>query len=492
MFGFGSKKKKHLDRWDLDTPIMTWGEGAVWDLRAAYAGLICMGGIGAGKSSSTMRVVSDALLRIGAGGIFFTVKPEDTDDYIRYVKDAGRERDLRVISLEDRKLTCNFIAQERDALGKNGDPVLLAENLSAMITVLSELAGGQDSGGGGENEQFFQLEASRLSRNCLLVLILAGKLSMPNLHKLIVSAPQTPAQAASEDFQRESFLFQCLKVGDERPKNHSLAADYDMVATYFLHEWPTLSPRTRSVVQTVLTSTTDAMSRGAARDILSSPHPNFSPADCYDGKIFVVDAPILKYREVGRIIQVALKYCWQRSAARRDVSKNNRPTFMICDEAQQLLVDSDNEFQAISRSTRTAVCYATQSFSGLLEALGGTSAEPRVNSLLSNLQTKAIHQSTDSKTVEWFQALVGRSMRLSMTGNQSHGGDWLAPLFGGDEGASTGFSQQLMHEVEAADFNTLANGGPQNNWHCEALVYQGGRQFPNGRTWLRTAIPQRG
>ncbi|MGE3424788.1 MAG: type IV secretory system conjugative DNA transfer family protein [Dehalococcoidia bacterium] len=491
MFGFRKRKESRRPAgWGLDVPLLLWGDGATFDVRAACAGTAILGATGAGKSTSSLRVMLLAMLRAGFGGILFTSKPEDTANYIQYVKEAGREGDLRVISIEDQVLRYNFIAEEQ---AHCRDPVILAENLTALLMTLSELGERQGSGGGGggDNEQFFKLFSMRLSRTSLLVLILSGlPLTMANLHRLIVTAPQTPEQARSETFQKGSFLYQCLKAGDPVAKSPSLQADYEMAVTFFMEEWPGLSSRTRSIVQAMLTATTDQLSRGAARDLLSSPSPNVSPADTYDGAVFVVDAPVLRWREVGRLIQVTLKYCWQWAHARRDIKQNDRPTFMIADEAQLLLVDADNEFQAISRSTRTAVVYATQSVSGMLEAMGGTNAEPKVMSLLSNLQTKVVHQSTDSRTVRWFQEMIGKSTRLTMNANQSQKANWLAPLFGEDEG-SVGFSEHMDFELEAADFNRLATGGPPH-WRAEALIYQGGRTFPNGRTWMRTAIPQKG
>jgi hypothetical protein len=60
---------------------------------------------------------------------------------------------------------------------------------------------------------------------------------------------------------------------------------------------------------------------------------------------------------------------------------------------------------------------------------------------------------------------------------------------GGNTGVSAGFSEQYEFELQATDLNSLAKGGAPD-WITEAIVYQGGRRFPNGRTWLRTAIKQ--
>jgi hypothetical protein len=355
---------------------------------------------------------------------------------------------------------------------------------------VSEL-GDRTGGGSGQDEnKYFRLEAQRLCRNGLLVLVLSDRpVTIPDLHGFIVSAPQSPEQVKSEAWQQASFCFRMLQQADAAAKSDSQRADFDLALTYFLSEWPALSSRTRSVVQSTLTSVTDGLSRGACRDMLSDPSPNVSPSDMYEGAVMIADFPVLLYRDIGQTIQCILKYMWQRAHARRDVARHPRPTFIVADEAQLLLVDADQHFQAISRSTRTAVVYATQSISGMVDAFGANS-EPQVHSLLTNLQTKLTCQQTDARTVQYFQELVGRSRQTMMSGNQSRDRDWMAPLFGVEEGSSAGFSENMDFELQAADFNALLKGGPPH-FMTEAIVYQGGRAFPDGRTWRRVRIPQR-
>ena len=58
-------------------------------------------------------------------------------------------------------------------------------------------------------------------------------------------------------------------------------------------------------------------------------------------------------------------------------------------------------------------------------------------------------------------------------------------------GQNAGGSKQLVDKVEPAVFPVLANGGPLNDWLCEAIVYRGGDIFnTTGDTWLRTAFLQ--
>ncbi|QYO62489.1 TraM recognition domain-containing protein [Leptolyngbya sp. 7M] len=271
--------------------------------------------------------------------------------------------------------------------------------------------------------------------------------------------------------------------------NDSQRADFDLAIVFFMEEWAGLNSRTRSTVESTLTSATDALSRGAVRDMVSAPNPNFSPESLYNGSVVIVDFPVLVYRDIGQLIQVVLKYCTQRCHGRRDINRNARPTFIVCDECHLLIVDADQAFQTTARSSHTAVVYATQSISTYLEAFGSQS-EARVHSLLGNLQTQIFHQQTDIKTINYVQELVGRSRQLFMNSNATRGGDWLAPLWGESSGGSAGFSESFEFELQAGELNGLAKGGPPH-WFTEVIVYQGGRRFPNDRTWCRTAIPQR-
>lgn len=486
-------KSKHASpkrsKWDLSTPLLYWADGVPWDAASAYSGTQIWGSTGSGKTSGSLATICRALLAAGFGGLFLCVKREDRETYTGYVKETGRLDDLMIFSPEQNELRYNFIESER---AQSAGAIGLVENLTALLMTVTELT--ERSGGGGsgrDNERYFRLEAARLARNGLLALVFGReRVTIPDLHRLVTTAPLSLEQVASADWQNGSFCFQCLQAADHAPKNESQRADFDLALSYFLNEWPALSSRTRSVVQSTLTSATDMLSRGAARDLLSAPTPNVSPAMMYDGKVLIADFPVLVYRDIGQLIQVILKFCWQRAHSRRNVAENPRGTFIACDESHLLAVDADQTFQTTARSTRTAVVYATQSISTYLDAFG-PQAEPKVHTLLGNLQTQIFHQQTDVKTIQYIQELVGRSRQFVMNGNTARENDWLAPLFGGGSGgASAGFSETYEFELQASDLNSLAKGGPPR-WETEAIVYQGGRRFPNGRTWLPVAFRQK-
>ena len=480
------QQTRRSEKWSLDQILLHWADGVPWTIGDACVGTQIFGTTGSGKSTGSLAAICKAMLAAGFGGLFLTAKGQDRETFKGWIRDAGRLGDLQVFS-PDSPLRYNFIDAE---IQSGAGPTGLVENLTALLMTASQLGEKGGGGGGRDDDRYFRQEAARLCRNALTALTLCPeKVTIPDLHRLITSAPSSLEQVQSEDWQRSSFCFQRLQLADRAGKSESQRLDWELVLSFFLKEWAALSPKTRSVVQSSLTSTTDMLSRGAARDMLSSPNPNVSPAMMYDGAVMIADFPVLVYRDIGQLIQVILKFCWQRAHSRRDVTANPRPTFIVADESHLLVVDADQTFQTTARSTRTAVVYATQSISTYLDAFGAQ-AEPKVNTLLGNLQTQICHQQTDIRTVQYMQELIGRSRQFVMNSSMSRESDWLAPLFGGSTtGGSAGFSEQYEFELQASDLNALAKGGSPH-FMTEAILYQGGRRFPNGKTWLRTGIKQ--
>lgn len=480
---------------DLDAPLLHWARGAPWSVRDSFQNTMIFGSTGSGKSSGSMAAIARAMLRAGYGVLFLTVKRDDRTAYESVARDAGRGKDLRVYS-PSAPLRFNFIAEEA---AQAGDAVGLAETLTALVMTVAELGdhsqrsgGSGGSGGASDNEAYFRRAASRLCRNAMLVLALCGdELTMPNLHRLIVTLPQSREDARSPQWQAGSFFFRCAQAAASGAMTASQRADFDLAIVFFMEEWAGLSPRTRSTVESTLTAATDALARGAARDTLSAARAsiNFTPSMLERGSVVIVDYPVLVHREVARLIQVVLKYAVQRHLGRRDVGASPRPVAIVCDECQHLIVEADQLFATTSRSSRTALVYATQSVSTLLEALGGESAEPRMHSLLGNMQTQVHHQQTDVRTIEYVQALTGRSLHSFVSTQSQPDEDWIDTIMGRGKG-SAGLSESYEFELQARDLNGLAKGGPPR-FLTEAIVYQGGRAFPGESTWMRVAIPQR-
>ncbi|MCK6486427.1 MAG: type IV secretory system conjugative DNA transfer family protein [Phycisphaerae bacterium] len=474
-------------RWSLDTPLLWFSKSAFWTIGAACQGCQIWGSTGSGKTTGSLSAICLAFLRAGFGGIFLTCKPDDRAVYERYIRAAGREADLMLFG-PGHKHTFNFLDAEL-AAGAG-----FVENLTELLSTVVELADRNSGHGGRDDESFWRRMVRQLCRNSIQLLVMAkGKVRVSDLYRLVTSAPLSPDQVRSAQWQDASFCFQCMAEADGKAKTPQERADYDLIVSYFAGEWANLSDRTRSVVLSSFSTTIDTLNRGTVRDLISSPVSTIRPDMAQDGKLIIVDAPVMVHNEIGQYLQVIFKFCLQRAQNRRDANSNPRPVFIVCDESHLLAVSADQVFQTTARSTRTCVVYATQSISNYLAAFGGEKTEPEVHSLLGNLQLQVFHQQTDIRTNQYAADLVGRTRQvLCNSSNSYQQDDW--PLMLDGLGAPTqttaGMTETIDYELQPGAFTSLATGGPPR-WEVEAIVYQGGKRFKEtGRTWMPVTFRQ--
>ncbi|MCA9245134.1 MAG: TraM recognition domain-containing protein [Phycisphaerales bacterium] len=476
-----------LGQWDLDRPLLEWTRGEVWSVRDALEGALIVGATGSGKTSGSGAAMSRAMLEAGFGGLVLTAKADERALWQRYCAETGRSSDLLIFG-PDHELRFNFLDDERT---RGGAGAGLTENIVALFSIVLEVAERRSGGGGGrEDDGYWRRALRQLLRNLVDLLIIAGRpISVPELYRLVVTAPVSLEQATSDDWKAESFCFKCLREADARAKSASQERDFELVADYFLLEFPGLSEKTRSVVVSTLTSTIDVLNRGVLRELFST-STNVTPDQTADGRIILLDLPVKEYAEVGLIAQTIFKYAFQRAIERRDVTASPRPVFLWADEAQHFITSYDQGFQTTCRSARVATVLLTQNTPNVYAALGdGETGKSRADSLFGNLNTKIFHANGDHVTNEWASQLIGRTRQLFASGNSSHPTsliDW-----GDAPQSSGGFSEAYEFEVQPSVFTRLRTGGPGNGGNVDAIIVRNGRVFPTtGKTWLRTTFRQ--
>ncbi len=476
-------------KWLLSDPVLWFSDRDPWTIGDSCQGVQVWGSTGSGKSTGSLAWIVKSFLLRGYGGLFLTAKPGDAEVYADYCKAAGRQDDL-ILFGPGHPARFNFIDSELQRTDRGAGHI---ENIVGLFTTVLEVSERNQAGGGRAEDSYWARTNRQLLRNSLELLVQAkGTITIPDLYRLVISAPTNFEQLQLDAWRASSFCFQCLTEADAKVSPEK-RADLQLATDFFCVEWPQLSEKTRSIIQSVLTSMLDVLNRGVARTLLSSSETTVRPEMAYEGKIILVDMPLKLFGEVGLFVQTVMKFCFQQAMERRDVATNLRPAFIVVDESHLLATSSDQVFQTTARSSRTAVVYATQSISNYLAAFGGEQSEAEVHSLLGNLQTQFFHQQADTRTNTYAAELIGKTRQYYMNMNSNWGPtDWGSVILGGrtDTGSSSGMTEQLSFEVEPSEFTTLRQGGPPE-WLVDAIVVRGGKRFAQtGRPWLPVTIRQ--
>jgi hypothetical protein len=481
------------DLWPLSRPLLRWSGDDVWTIGSACEGTLCLGATGSGKSTGSGRAMALAMLRAGFGGLVLTAKADERRVWESYCRETKRTGDLIVFG-PNNPYRFNFLDYE---LNRKGDGAGLTENIVQLFSTILEVAErGSGSSGGREDENYWKRANRQLMRNAIDLLALGmGRISVPDLYRLVISAPSFFNQINDECWQKESFCFQLLKEADRRAKTEVQRRDFGIVADYFLLELVGLSEKTKSVILSTFTSMADLFLRGVLRDLFSA-ETNLTPEAVQAGKIVLIDMPCKEFGEVGQFAQVLWKYAFQRCIERRDVRQSPRPTFLWADEAQHFVTSYDMQFQTTCRAARVATVLLSQNVSNFYAALGGSEkGKAEATSLFANLNTKVFHAQADPVTNEWAASLMGRTRQMFANGNTSYSpDDYTSSMMGFSPAGNTsaGFSESMEFEVQPSVFTQLRTGGLGYKGMIDAIVFQNGRRFhETGRTWLPVTFTQK-
>lgn len=469
---------------DLDTPLIYLTQQDAWTVRDSFEGVQVFGGTGSGKSSGSGKAFARALLENQYGGLVTTVKSNDSEDMCRWAEECGRRSDVILMKPSEPRYL-DFL-YEQSKLEDGND----TESLTSLLMVLVEIANG---GATESKEAYWTLALRQLIRNSIDVLKCADQpVTIAHMYRVIVSAPTSLMRLASEEFQRSSFCYACLDKGAENvdqildtqiPEIHH--RDFDVAFLYWTSEFPNLSEKTRSIIVSMFTTTADAFMRGSLRTMFSDVNGGLPcPPDlARQGKIIILDLPIKKWEQVGKIGQSVYKLMFQKSMERTPFSESGAPVFIYSDENQFFINSFDLVFQQTARSSGVATIYLSQNIANYHTYLGDN-GETKANSLLGNLSTKIFHANADPKTNEWAAKLIGEdwNMQSSSSINTSHDDD--ASL-------SASVREEKRFLVDSIRFSELMRGGEQNDFIVEALIHQVGREWSTGEKFIRCYFSQK-
>lgn len=468
------------DPFHLDTPLFYVSPVDPWTIRDACEGVQIFGGIGSGKTSGSGRAIATSFLRAGFGGLVCCAKPEERRLWEGYARETGRESHLIVVSA-DGPWRFNFLDYELRRVGEGGG---LTENLVALLTTITEIVEGKHEPGGGD--QFWKRAMHELLRNAIDVLSIAqGTLTLEDICKLVMDAPQSRSQPYEESWQKDNFCWRILLEAEAKAITRRQRHDYEMAERYWLKNFAGLSDRTRTSIVATFTSVADLLLHGIAWELFCNETTLVPELTYKNGAIIVLDLPVQEFHELGRICQGIFKYMFQRAILRRDAEQDPRPVFLFCDESQNFISSYDYQYQAVARSARACTVYMTQNISNYYSVLGAQ-GKAQADALLGNFQTSIFHAQADHNTNTYAADKIAQAWTTSYSFNSGTGSA------NQPQGSmSAGGSDIVQYKVLPGTFIALKTGGPLNQLEVEAILFRNGRPWrATGENHIRTTFKQ--
>ncbi len=541
-----SSQGHEKSEWKLDDRLLRidlpTGQSDGWTLRNAVQGVQVFGGIGSGKSSGSGQTLAKTYLREGYGGIVLTAKINEATEWLNYARETDRWEHIVVFGEKNKfEIWAEYLEKENhlgeleDFKNKNSwekgnllrfNPLQYARGQGADTFTLTNLvmslyamgknfsSDGSSSGGERYWDDQLQLYISR----SIELLRLAGKtISLTNMREIMTSAPSAEDAKEYQSFStileedvnefeegdkdkieqynqaekglgrmiKNSYCLTCvLDAGGKDDMSEDDQYIFNLVESYFLKEFATLSEKTRSIVETSFYGMIEPFMGGILRRYFMDETVSdaIKPEQSMDGKIIIINFPVKEHLISGMYAQAVYKKLWQEAVERRPVAKDGttRPVFLWVDEAQYFLGKDDAKFQTTARSSMACTVFITQNISNYYAAIGGKYPKETTNSLLGVLGTKIFHANNDYVTNEWAANTIGKDFRLQQSISSS-----MAQMSG-----SVTESQALYYQVQPTEFTMLRSGGDIHNKLVDGIITVAGKKWKHGRNFVRATFTQ--
>jgi TraM recognition site of TraD and TraG len=457
------------NHWPLSLPLVYFSplREDVWTLADSYQGVLIQGENGSGKTTGSGQIFARKYLANGFGGLVLCFKTDEAELWRDYLRQTRREKDGRFFGV-DQAYRFNFLDWEASTSG-----VDFSENL---VTLLVDIASIQKrTEPTGSEAHFWLPQKKKLLRNAISLLLLANRpVRVRSLYEMILSAPKYPEEVVSTSWQKDSWLFELLRLAESAAPGLEL----EMVKRYWLVERPAIPPKTRETIDADFTGMFDPLTRGKIGELLGT-DTNLSPADILAGKIVVIDIPVAKYREIGQYAALIWSQLFQRAVDRRSYRPpHDRPVFLWIDEAHWFSVEQDALFQTTARSKGISVVRLTQNLPNFLDAYG-RDGKHKVDTLLGNHATKIFHRNGCPTTNEWASKVIAKETTYKQSLSSS-------AAIQSTSGFSSNFSLSETEEDSCPpkEFIGLKNGGTKNRNIVEGILFQSGRLWLRDRRWI--------
>lgn len=446
-------KRRSTDPLDVPLVQLTRCKRDAFTRRKAFQGTFILGAPGTCKTTSSGRILAQALLRDRMGFLVPCVKASEPDRWLRYAHECGRSADVRRFS-PGQPWRFNFLEHEAR------QPGVQVDHLIDLIETVTE----KEASGKGDNTAFWQHLKQMFLRNALALLLDADEsVTVPNLYALLNSAPETPGQLRATAWQERSYLFELMRRAGRlnRPK----------AAAFWASAYLEIHPETRRSAHTSVLGLLDTLAHGAIATLFSETS-NLTPDDVLKGKVVILDFPELVHGEAARVCALVWMQCLQRALNRRVYDPStDRGVASFVDEYPQLAHRKDVKHSATAREQGHAVVRICQSLSQVRLAFGNN--QEMANAFAEMFGTLLFHANIGESN-EWAARLIGKHTvaRASFSGSNRSKAD-----------ANASVSESREDSCPADVFTRLRCGGPSNRYEADAVAFVPGHRFPNGKTW---------
>lgn len=447
--------------WGLESPILRFTERDVWTLRDACEGVQVFGAVGSGKTSGSGAQLAVNLLKTRMGGLVLAAKSDEPELWqTRYAQEAKRDpSDIVLFPDPKSPQKFDFLAYEAAS-----NPHVNSRELTSLLVTAGRMTRPR---GVSVNADYWEGSMQRLAKQAIEFLMLAGQLSVDNLRRVADKVAYIDA-GDWEVFKRE-MLGGSVPSGSGRD-----------VLKFFEKRLPTIPSRQREGFVDPFFTLLDTFDSGLLKDVFACGRVDsrVDPLVCVnDRKVIVMSLPTTLNASDGRLVQVLYKRIWQRAMQRRLIAEPLIPAFLWADESQMFASPEDMEFQQFARSSGIITVYLTQNLTNYERYL----TREEVTSLLGNLQTKIFHANGDVQTNQFAVQTIG---------------EYRGPEFIVQPGRDGAPEISLSHrsdrrQVDSALFTMLRKGGPMNSGVVDAIVFQAGRVWSNGKNWMRVSFKQK-
>lgn len=516
----------------LDTSLLRLSANDKFTVRDACENVLVVGGIGSGKTSGPGRTIRRAIFRAGAGLLCLVNKPDEVQACLEDAKATGR---LASVIRVDETHGFNFIQHEISRHGLAGINTVI-EFLMKVTQIVANAT--QDRGKASDS---FWIDSKRqVLRNAVPVLYAAdGTVEINKIILMLQSAPRSADEFHNEEWQKRSFWYKTMKRASETPLFPLSQEALDRIIAYWRDEFGQFESKLRMNVVSTVSTALDRFTHGRLKHLFCG-KTTFVPELTFNGAILILDAPVLSWNEDGLIAQQIIKYAWQRIVlSRNSLPPQFRDRLLCCyvDEAQAFLNSYDREFLSLSRSSRCVSVFLTQSLPSVIASIGGDNPKHEADALLAQFGTKVFCNNSCPETNRFAADTIGRTIHrrgsynegrnsgtssgVNMGEGSNSGTSFGSSHTGGSYGSgshssnsgtnsgysentgrnravssgestTTGYSETMDSEIEAAEFSrSLLTGGPANNNIVSAIWFSAGRRFQaTGRNWLLANFKQ--